>query len=81
MTFPDPVIFDSLVTLQAKYEEHATALRRELAAELRKKSSYYRRIALECYSSVEEQARLEGMGDAFAIAADMVDVRHLETVS
>ena len=78
MSFPDPQIFDSLVSLQAHIAYHVKTARHEKALVLRNKAAHYRHLALHEFSSVEEQAFLEGMGDAFAIAADLVDVKTLE---
>lgn len=70
----DPQIFESMAALQKLLAEHVEAVLRNHAILLRERSSHYRALALTTYDSIEEQARLEGMGDAFAIAAEMVDV-------
>lgn len=68
-------IREALDLLQSTLTDHVVAVRREYAKTLRQKSTHYRTLALQEYTSVEDQARLDGMGDAFAIAADIVDVK------
>ena len=77
----DPQIFESLAAVQEMLAGHVEGVLREKAARLRERAAYYRQLALTTYDSVEEQARLEGMGDAFAIAAGMVEASRLKVVS
>lgn len=74
-----PQIFSSLAALQDVITDHVKAVRVEQARRFRELSDEHYAKSLHAMDA-SEQAQLEGMGEAFAIAAAMVDVKMLEAV-